>query len=77
VPINKETKQSRGIAYVLFLVPQDAVKAITSLDGTIFQVRYTAHILFSILYKIFTGVIGSIVARSSRKREHSKRFKRK
>jgi multiple RNA-binding domain-containing protein 1 len=44
VPISKDTKQSRGIAYVLYLVPQDAVKALTNLDGTIFQGRLL-HIL--------------------------------
>eukprot|EP00967_Tisochrysis_lutea_P006836 scaffold8156_cov18-Tisochrysis_lutea.AAC.1 len=32
-----ETKRSKGIAYVLFVVPSDAVNAYQQMDGQIFQ----------------------------------------
>ena len=35
----RETKRSKGIAYVLFQIPEDAVKAQEALDMTTFQVR--------------------------------------
>jgi RNA recognition motif-containing protein len=35
----RETKKSKGLAYVLYLLPEDAVKAYRELDGQIFQVR--------------------------------------
>lgn len=44
VPVNSETKQGTGIAYVLFVIPSHAVKAMTTLDGSIFQGRLI-HIL--------------------------------
>jgi multiple RNA-binding domain-containing protein 1 len=44
IPINKETKKPRGIAFVLFMMPQDAAKAYEALDGSIFQGRLL-HIL--------------------------------
>ncbi len=34
----RESKRSKGIAYVLFQIPEDAVKAHAELDMTIFQV---------------------------------------
>lgn len=34
----RETKRSKGIAYILFQIPEDAVKAHASLDMTSFQV---------------------------------------
>ncbi len=34
----RETKRSKGVAYVQFQIPEDAVKAAQQLDGTIFQV---------------------------------------
>lgn len=40
----RETKRSKGIAYVQFQVPEDAVRAAQQLDGTIFQGRLL-HIL--------------------------------
>ncbi|KAJ3385179.1 putative RNA-binding protein 19 [Entophlyctis sp. JEL0112] len=37
--IDRETKKPRGYAFVLFMLPEHAVKAYTSLDGQIFQGR--------------------------------------
>ena len=37
-PPPRETKRSKGIAYVLFQIPEDAVKAHAALDMTSFQV---------------------------------------
>lgn len=34
----RETKRSKGIAYVLFQIPEDAVRAHAELDMTTFQV---------------------------------------
>jgi len=39
IPIDKATKASKGYAYVLFLMPEHAIKAMKALDGQIFQVR--------------------------------------
>jgi multiple RNA-binding domain-containing protein 1 len=39
IPISRETKQSKGYAFVLFLLPEQAVKAFVELDQTIFQGR--------------------------------------
>lgn len=36
----RETKRSKGVAYVQFQIPEDAVKAAQQLDGTIFQVGH-------------------------------------
>lgn len=44
VPIARDTKRPIGMAYVLFMLPDDALKAYTALDGTIFQGRLL-HIL--------------------------------
>ncbi|KAL6058709.1 Multiple RNA-binding domain-containing protein 1 [Balamuthia mandrillaris] len=44
IVINKETKQSTGLAFVKFMFPQHAVDAFTALDGSIFQGRLI-HIL--------------------------------
>jgi len=44
IPLVRDTKQAKGIAYILFAIPTDAVKAYASLDGTIFQGRLL-HIL--------------------------------
>lgn len=44
LPIASDTKKVKGFAYVLFTVPDDAVRAYTALDGTIFQGRLL-HIL--------------------------------
>lgn len=37
IPIHKDTKQSKGFAFVLFMLPEHAVKAYSELDGAIFQ----------------------------------------
>lgn len=37
--VDKETKKSKGFAYVLYMLPEDAVAAMESLDRSIFQVR--------------------------------------
>jgi multiple RNA-binding domain-containing protein 1 len=39
LPIDKITKESKGYAFILYMLPEDAVKAFTSLDKTIFQGR--------------------------------------
>ena len=39
IPIDATSKAGKGFAYVLFLLPEHAVKALTALDGQIFQVR--------------------------------------
>lgn len=44
LPIAKDTKRSKGLAYILFMLPDDALKAYSALDGTIFQGRLL-HIL--------------------------------
>ncbi|PVU98730.1 hypothetical protein BB559_001338 [Furculomyces boomerangus] len=44
MPINKETKKPKGFAYVLFVLPEHAVKAFTSSDHKFFQGRLL-HIL--------------------------------
>jgi multiple RNA-binding domain-containing protein 1 len=44
VVLDKLSKRSKGIAYVLFTVPEDAVRAYRELDGQIFQGRLL-HIL--------------------------------
>ncbi|CBI27238.3 unnamed protein product, partial [Vitis vinifera] len=37
--VNKDTKRSKGIAYVLFTLPESAVRALEELDNSIFQGR--------------------------------------
>ncbi|KAJ3092773.1 hypothetical protein HK102_003036 [Quaeritorhiza haematococci] len=39
IPLDKETKKSKGFAFVLFLIPEHAINAFVALDGTIFQGR--------------------------------------
>ncbi|KAI8999531.1 hypothetical protein BC832DRAFT_564521 [Gaertneriomyces semiglobifer] len=39
IPIEKATKKSKGFAFILFLLPEHAVKAFVELDGSIFQGR--------------------------------------
>ncbi|KAJ3220780.1 hypothetical protein HK099_004023 [Clydaea vesicula] len=39
IPIDKLTKNSKGYGFVLFLIPENAVKAYSALDGSIFQGR--------------------------------------
>eukprot|EP00833_Pecoramyces_ruminatium_P000003 jgi/Orpsp1_1/1174035/evm.model.c7180000048652.2 len=39
IPITKETKQPRGYAFILYLLPEHAINAYMSLDGKIFQGR--------------------------------------
>lgn len=39
IPISRETKSSRGYAFVLFMLPEHAMAAFTQLDQTIFQGR--------------------------------------
>jgi multiple RNA-binding domain-containing protein 1 len=39
-----QTKQSRGVAFILYVVPENAVKALTALDGTVVSGRLL-HIL--------------------------------
>ncbi|GIM08321.1 hypothetical protein Vretimale_12361 [Volvox reticuliferus] len=42
--MDRETKRSKGLAYVQYQIPEDAVKAAQQLDGTIYQGRLL-HIL--------------------------------
>ena len=44
MPIAKDTKQSKGFAYILYLIPEHAVNAFSELDMTTFQGRLL-HIL--------------------------------
>lgn len=44
IPMNLETRQGKGIAFILFVVPLNAVKAMEELDGSIFQGRLL-HVL--------------------------------
>ncbi|KAH9252538.1 hypothetical protein BASA81_009497 [Batrachochytrium salamandrivorans] len=39
IPIDRDTKKSKGYAFVLYLLPENAVNAYVSLDNTIFQGR--------------------------------------
>ena len=39
MPISKETHQPKGFAYVLYMIPEHAMKAYAELDGKIFQGR--------------------------------------
>ncbi|KAJ3022223.1 hypothetical protein HKX48_006745 [Thoreauomyces humboldtii] len=39
IPIDKLTKKPKGYAFILYLLPEHAVRAFTTLDGTIFQGR--------------------------------------
>jgi multiple RNA-binding domain-containing protein 1 len=43
IPIDRETKKPRGMAYVTFMLPEVAAQAHAALDGSIFQVKRTAH----------------------------------
>lgn len=42
--LNKDTRQSKGFAYVLYLLPESAVRALENLDNSIFQGRLL-HVL--------------------------------
>ena len=44
IPITKDTKQPKGFAYVLFMIPENAFTAFRTLDGKIFQGRLL-HVL--------------------------------
>lgn len=44
MPIVRETKKPKGFAYILFMLPEHALKAYSALDGTIFQGRLL-HVL--------------------------------
>lgn len=44
MPISKETKRPKGFAYILFMIPEHALKAYAALDGIIFQGRLL-HVL--------------------------------
>ncbi|CAO3565600.1 unnamed protein product [Mortierella alpina] len=46
MPISKDTKKPKGYAYILFLLPEHAIKAFTSLDKKFFMGRLL-HILAS------------------------------
>eukprot|EP00727_Mastigamoeba_balamuthi_P005684 m51a1_g1735 hypothetical protein (754) ;mRNA; r:161398-164064 len=44
IPIDRETRRSKGYAFVLYMVPSDALKAYTAMDGVSLQGRLL-HIL--------------------------------
>lgn len=44
IPIEKETKKPKGFAYILYLLPEHALKAFLELDKSIFQGRIL-HVL--------------------------------
>jgi multiple RNA-binding domain-containing protein 1 len=44
IPIDKSTKRPIGVAFLKFVLPQDAVRALNELDGTIYQGRLL-HVL--------------------------------
>jgi multiple RNA-binding domain-containing protein 1 len=44
VPVDRDTRRTKGFAYVLFVMPADAVRAYEALDATIFQGRIM-HVL--------------------------------
>lgn len=44
LPISKETKKPKGFAYVLYMIPEHALRAFSELDGSIFQGRLL-HVL--------------------------------
>ncbi|KAL0490442.1 RNA-binding protein 19 [Acrasis kona] len=39
IPIDKDSKKSKGVAFVLFLIPENAVQATTAINNTNFQGR--------------------------------------
>lgn len=43
LPIDKTTRTSKGFALATFVMPENAVQALTQLDGTIFQVGRDKH----------------------------------
>lgn len=43
MPLDKETKKPLGFAYMLFMMPEHAVRALEDLDGSIFQVCGTPY----------------------------------
>lgn len=47
LPIGRETKRPKGFAYILFMIPENALKAYSTLDRSIFQGRIL-HILPSL-----------------------------
>ena len=52
IVIDRETKRSKGTGYVLFMVPEHAVKAMDKLDGSIFQGRLI-HVLPARTKKVY------------------------
>ena len=41
--IDTVTKKIRGYAFILFMMPEHAVRAYEELDGTIFKAKYHTH----------------------------------
>ncbi|KAN0000446.1 hypothetical protein ACTFIZ_000900 [Dictyostelium cf. discoideum] len=44
IPIDYDTKKSKGIAFILYLIPENAVQALNEMDGKVFQGRLI-HVL--------------------------------
>ena len=38
-PIDNLTKKSKGFAFITYMIPENAVSAMSQLDGHVFQVR--------------------------------------
>jgi len=74
IMIDRTTKKSKGMAYVLYMVPEHAVKAMDALDGSIFQGRLI-HVLPARSKKVFKKDEGAAGYLSSYKA--SKEAKRK
>jgi len=74
IAIDRETKRSKGMAYVLYMVPEHAVKAMDVLDNSIFQGRLI-HVLPARTKKSFkkdesaTGFMSSYKASKEAKRK--------
>ncbi|KAK5580992.1 hypothetical protein RB653_001019 [Dictyostelium firmibasis] len=44
IPIDYDTKKSKGMAFILYLIPENAVQALNEMDGKVFQGRLI-HVL--------------------------------
>ncbi|EGC30286.1 hypothetical protein DICPUDRAFT_41662 [Dictyostelium purpureum] len=74
IPINYESKQSIGIAFILYLIPENAVTALNEMDGKVFQGRII-HVLPAKQAPAKTPVLDGASAGSSYKSEKEKEQK--
>lgn len=73
LPVDRITRQSKGFAFVTFMLPEHAAVAFRALDGTTFQGRML-HLLPSKSKDELT--LGDIKAGSSYKREKELKLKK-